>query len=82
MIYVLDANKLRGAIVQNGYTQKDMAKLLGITPKTFYAKMATSGFGIDEAKILIDHLNIKNPCDIFFANDVTLKVTNKTKNIS
>lgn len=79
---MLDANKLRGAIVQNGYTQKDMAKLLGITPKTFYAKMANSGFGIDEAKILIDHLNIKNPCDIFFANNVTSKVTNAIKNIS
>lgn len=79
---MLDANKLRGAIVQNGYTQKDMAKLLGITPKTFYAKMANSGFGIDEAKILIDHLNIKNPCDIFFANDVTSKVTSVMKNIS
>lgn len=79
---MLDANKLRGAIVQNGYTQKDMAKLLGITPKTFYAKMANSGFGIDEAKILIDHLNIKNPCDIFFANNVTSKVTDVIKNIS
>lgn len=68
---MLDANKLKGVIVENGYTQKDMAKLLGVTPKTFYAKMATSGFGIDEAKILIDHLNIEKPCEIFFANNVT-----------
>lgn len=79
---MLDANKLRGAIVQNGYTQKDMAKLLGITPKTFYTKMATSGFGIDEAKILIDHLDIKNPSDIFFASNVTQRVTDKIKSIS
>lgn len=68
---MLDANKLKGVIVENGYTQKDMAELLGVTPKTFYAKMATSGFGIDEAKILIDHLNIEKPCEIFFANNVT-----------
>lgn len=68
---MLDANKLKGVIVENGYTQKDMAELLGVTPKTFYTKMATSGFGIDEAKILIDHLNIEKPCEIFFANNVT-----------
>lgn len=70
-ISMLDANKLKGVIVENGYTQKDMAELLGVTPKTFYTKMATSGFGIDEAKILIDHLNIEKPCEIFFANNVT-----------
>ena len=69
--HMLDANKLRGVIVEKGYTQKDMADLLGVAPKTFYAKMANSGFGIDEAKILIDHLNIEKPCEIFFASDVT-----------
>lgn len=70
-VIMLDANKLRGLIVEKGYTQKDMADLLGITPKTFYTKMTNGGFGIDEAKILIDKLNIEKPCEIFFASNVT-----------
>lgn len=62
---MLDSNKLKAAIVEKGYSQLDMAKMLEITPKTFYKKMQTGAFGIDEAKKLINTLDIKNPNEIF-----------------
>lgn len=63
---MIDTNKLRGVIVENGKTQCDVAKMLGMTPKTFYTKMKKGVFGSDEIQIMIDKLNIHNPMDIFF----------------
>lgn len=68
---MIDTNKLRGIIVENGKTQCDVAKMLGMTPKTFYTKMKKGVFGSDEIQIMIDKLNIHNPMDIFFAKKVT-----------
>ena len=36
---MIDTNELRGIIVKNGKTQTDVAKMLNITPKTFYMRM-------------------------------------------
>ena len=58
---------LRGLIAQKGKSQSDVAKALGITPKTFYTKMKTGIFGSDEMEALIQLLDIDNPADIFFA---------------
>lgn len=68
---MIDTNKLRGVIVENGKTQCDVAKMLGMTPKTFYSKMKKGVFGSDEIQIMIDKLNIHNPMDIFFAKKIT-----------
>ena len=43
-----------------------MAHLIGITPKTFYEKMAKGVFGSDEIEIMIKELHIENPMEIFF----------------
>ena len=75
---MVDTNKLRGIIVAHGYTQQDMAKKLGIAPKTFYEKMKKGVFGTDEASILIQVLDINNPADVFFANRVTSQDTKRT----
>lgn len=64
---VVKTNELRGIIVKNDLTQTDVAKMIGVTPKTFYAKMKSGIFGSDEIQIMIDNLNIENPMDIFFA---------------
>jgi hypothetical protein len=64
---VVKTNELRGIIVKNNLTQTDVAKMIGVTPKTFYAKMKSGIFGSDEIQIMIDNLNIENPMDIFFA---------------
>ena len=52
----------------NGMTQQDVAKKIGISPKTFYQKMQKGVFGSDEMEAMIDILSIKNPMDVFFAS--------------
>lgn len=66
---MIKTNELKGEIVKNGYSQSDIAKMLGITPKTFYEKMKIGVFGSDEIQIMIDNLHIENPMGIFFAKE-------------
>ena len=65
-------DKLRGVIAERGYSQADVAGMIGVTPKTFYEKMKIGIFGSDEIQKMIDGLHIENPMDIFFAPEVTL----------
>lgn len=60
-------DKLRGIMAQQNMSQSDVAKAIGITPKTFYSKMKKGVFGSDEMDAMIKLLNIKNPAEIFFA---------------
>lgn len=64
---MINVNELRGVIAKNGKSQSDVAKMLNITPKTFYQRMQKGVFGSDEIQIMIDGLNIDNPMEIFFA---------------
>lgn len=68
---MIDTNALKGVIVSNGLTQQEVAEHLGMTPKTFYAKMKKGVFGSDEMEGMIKLLAIDNPCEIFFAEKVT-----------
>ena len=74
---MIRTNELRGISAKNGFSQVKVAKMLGISPKTFYNKMKQGRFGSDEIQVMIDRLNISNPCEIFFAEEVTLKDTRK-----
>ena len=68
---MIDTNALRGAIAAKGLTQQDVARHIGIAPKTFYAKMKRGVFGSDEMESMIVLLSIENPGAIFFAEKVT-----------
>ena len=68
---MIDTNALKGIIVSNGMTQQDVAKEIGIAPRTFYSKMKKGVFGSDEMEAMIDLLNIENPGSIFFAPEST-----------
>ena len=68
---MIDTNSLRGIIAKNGLSQCDVAKKLGMAPKTFYLKMKTGVFGSDEIEEMIVMLNIPNPMEIFFAQKVS-----------
>lgn len=68
---MIDRNGLKGVIAKNGMSQSGMARILGITPKTFYDKMKKGVFDSDEIEIMIDRLGIENPVEIFFVKDVT-----------
>jgi DNA-binding XRE family transcriptional regulator len=65
---VIKTDELRGIIAKNGLSQSDVAKMIGVTPKTFYEKMKNGVFGSDEIQIMIDELHIDNPMPIFFAH--------------
>mgnify|MGYP002774960212 CR=1 FL=1 len=64
----MNTAKLKGAIAENGYTQQQVAKAIGMSAKTFYLKMKKGVFGTDEAVALIQLLKIENPADIFLSN--------------
>lgn len=66
---MIRTDKLRGIMAEKGYSQKDVAKEIGITPKTFYEKMSKGIFGSDEIQTMIDMLNIEDPASIFFAQE-------------
>ena len=66
---MVDTNELRGIFAKNGKTQTDVAKMLNITPKTFYLRMKKGVFGSDEIQVMIEEFNIKNPIEIFFKNE-------------
>ncbi|WP_294000106.1 helix-turn-helix transcriptional regulator [uncultured Megasphaera sp.] len=61
-------NKLIGIMAEKGISQAEMARRIGITPKTFYEKMSKGVFGSDEIEIMVKELNMTNPWDIFFAS--------------
>lgn len=66
---MIKVDKLRGVIAEKGFSQSEVAKMIGITPKTFYGKMKNGVFGSDEIQIMIDNLAIEEPMKIFFANE-------------
>ncbi len=65
---MIRTDKLKGIIVENGYSQNDVAREIGITPKTFYDKMKKGVFGSDEIQKMIEMLHIEDPVSIFFAD--------------
>lgn len=68
---MIRTDELRGIFAKNNKSQTDIAKLIGVTPKTFYMRMQKGVFGSDEIQIMIDELHIENPMDVFFAKTVT-----------
>lgn len=66
---MIRTQELKAELVRNRMTQQDMAKILGVTPRTFYARMKKGKFGSDDIKKMIDTLHIDNPGEIFFADE-------------
>lgn len=68
---MINVNKLRGRMAEKGCNGQDVAKVIGKTPKTFYAKMKAGVFDSDEIEAMVKYLDIDNPMEIFFADKVT-----------
>lgn len=68
---LIDTNELRGIIAKNGLSQSELARKLGMTPKTFYDKMKKGVFSSNEIEKMIVQLGIENPIAIFFVNNAT-----------
>ena len=72
---MLNPNLLRAKMAENGMTQEEVAKQIGMTAKTLSLKIKNGKFGLDEADRLIELLKIDKPELIFFANKVTCEIT-------
>lgn len=68
---MIDVPKLRGRMAEKGYTQKDVAEMLGIQPNTLRRKLKRGVLGSDEIESLIDILGIGDPVTVFFTHKVT-----------
>lgn len=64
---MINANLIRGKIVENGMTQAEVAEKIGMSAKTFSLKMSSGKFGLDEVDKMIRLLNIEQPERYFFA---------------
>ncbi|AJA42620.1 Cro-like phage repressor (endogenous virus) [Clostridium phage phiCT9441A] len=77
----MDSNKLKGKIVEKCYTQKILAKELGITPQALNSKInKRTQFTLDEVVKLTSILEIENPIEIFFTTCVPNKQREKKLN--
>jgi len=68
---MVNINKLKAAVVEKGMTYGDVAESIGMSRKTWYDRINARKFDSDEMYKLIKVLDIQNPADIFFADDVT-----------
>lgn len=64
-----NSNLLRGKIVEKGYRQKDVAKLIGITYQSFSDKINNkSSFKVSEIIKLCELLDIADKDSYFFCS--------------
>lgn len=65
---MINKKLLKGKMAENGLTQKDMAKLLHMDPKTFGHRMKLGDFWSSEIYAMAHILGIENVKEIFFAD--------------
>ena len=63
---MIDVRELYACLTRRGLSKADGAKLVGVTPKTFYDWLNKRTMPTDKAEILIVALNIDDPAKIFF----------------
>lgn len=78
---MINVNKLKAIFVENGKSQRDVAKLLDISDNTMSAKLKRGILNSDEIYKLIDYFKINNPVEIFFTDDVTQWVTKRRRRL-
>ena len=69
---MIKTDELIGLMAKHRISRKEMAKKLGIAPKTFSLKLKKGHFGSDEIETMIEELDIEDPMSIFFAKRVAL----------
>ena len=66
MATTVNVNLLKSSMVKAGYTQKELAKSLGISEQTLTRKLKKRVFGTDEAAKIVELLSIDDPKAVFF----------------
>lgn len=67
---MIDVQKLKGAIAENGFSQRKVAQHIGISEKTFYDKMKKGVFSSAEIEVMLSILKVDDAMAIFFPNNV------------
>lgn len=62
---MINMPEFRAAMARKNYTQKSLAKELGISEQTFRRRLNKGVFGTDEVLRMVDLLDINDPCFIF-----------------
>ena len=70
---MINVKELNACLAREGMSRADGAKIVGVTPKTFYEWLNRAVMPTDKAEILIHKLNIKNPVEIFFDGELLNK---------
>lgn len=68
---MINTDRLRGRMAEKGISQPTMAKLLKISPATFYRKMRKGVFDSDEIEIMMKNLGYDSLRTIFFPNNMS-----------
>lgn len=66
---MLQVNKLKGKIIEKGFTVATIATKIGMAPSTFHRKIAKNTFSLEEAEMIASVLELSHQeaIDIFFA---------------
>lgn len=56
-------------MARKGYTQRKLAKEIGISENTLSAKIKHGSFGTEEVQMIMRILDIKDPTPIFFGSE-------------
>lgn len=76
---MLNVKLLKAEIVKNGMTQDEFCKKINMAHSTFIRKMRIGVVTTEEAQKMIQLLKIKNPSEIFFADELTWQVNSEQK---
>ena len=70
---MINTNELNACLARKGLSKADGAKIVQVTPKTFYEWLNKRVMPTDKAEMLINALDIENPIDIFFNGELLVK---------
>lgn len=62
----LQANRIRGEIVARGFSQKQVAEKLGITPHALRYRLRTRRLNSDQLYMVAELLKLEDPWHVFF----------------
>lgn len=66
---MVNVSELRAELARKELTQKELAKLIGMTEQTLSRRMKAKVFGSDEIEKIVRVLELKDPIKIFFAHE-------------
>lgn len=67
---MINTNELNACLARKGLSKADGAKIVRVSPKTFYEWMSRGVMPTDKAELLITALEIRNPQEIFFNGEL------------